>query len=133
MRAHSLEQEAASMAREHVVDVICVGSGGGGLGAGITAAEAGAEALVIERAPRLGGVLAFSGGQVWAGAGHLAAAAGIDDSEQDTTTYLDFLAEGAAVPELRDVFVRRTPEALRFFTEGGVALQVIRGLPDYYF
>ena len=38
------------------VDVLCVGSGAGGMSAAITAAEAGLRALVVEKDDKAGGV-----------------------------------------------------------------------------
>ncbi len=121
------------MTDDEVCDVLCVGSGAGGLAAAIAAGHAGAEVIVVEKAAKLGGATAYSGGQIWAGATHVARAAGIVDSAADTTAYLDFLGEGLADANLRDVFVSRSPEALEFLTGQGVPLTVVRGLPDYYF
>ena len=50
---------------DDTVDVVIVGSGGGGMVAALTAAEAGASALVLEKQDRLGGSTAMSGGIVW--------------------------------------------------------------------
>ena len=61
------------------VDVLCVGSGAGGLAAAVTAANLGAQVLVVEKDAGAGGVTALSGGQVWMGASHLEAQSGIED------------------------------------------------------
>ena len=47
------------------VDLVIVGSGGGGMVAALTAADAGASALVLEKQERIGGSTAMSGGIVW--------------------------------------------------------------------
>src|SRR3546814_11926038 len=52
-------------------DVVAIGSGGGGLAAAITAHELGASALVLERSDQVGGVTAFSMGEVWIPGNHL--------------------------------------------------------------
>ena len=46
-------------------DVLVLGGGLSGLAAAASAAEAGARALVVERAPAIGGSAAISGGYVW--------------------------------------------------------------------
>ncbi len=53
-------------------DVISIGSGGGGLCAAITAHAHGASALVLERADQVGGVTAYSMGEVWIPGNHIA-------------------------------------------------------------
>jgi 3-oxosteroid 1-dehydrogenase len=62
------------------VDFVSVGSGSGGLSAAITAHDAGLETLILEKSGKVGGVLAYSGGEVWCGGNHLAHEAGIEDS-----------------------------------------------------
>ena len=44
------------------VDVLCVGSGAGGMCAALTAADGGAHALVVEKDDKAGGVQALSSG-----------------------------------------------------------------------
>jgi 3-oxosteroid 1-dehydrogenase len=63
-------------------DVVSVGSGGGGLSAAITAHDHGASALVLERSHQVGGVTAYSMGEVWIPGNHLARAAGIQDTPE---------------------------------------------------
>jgi 3-oxosteroid 1-dehydrogenase len=121
------------MSISRTCDVLIIGSGAGGLSAAITAAASGADVLVIEAADKLGGAAAYSGGQIWAGLTDPARAAGIADSRQQVEAYLDWLSEGAADPRLRDVFIDRGPEAIRFLREHGVPITVVRSSPDYYF
>src|SRR2546429_5057850 len=61
-------------------DLIAVGSGLGGLGAAIVGHDLGARVIVLEKAPKLGGVCAYSGGEVFVPCNHLQHAAGISDS-----------------------------------------------------
>lgn len=114
-------------------DVVCVGSGLGGMSAAITAAERGARAIVLEKFELLGGVSALSSGQLWLGNHHLQEAAGIEDNDADVGTHLSRLGQGFATPDRREVFVTRSREALRYFTDViGIEMMVVRGLPDYY-
>jgi 3-oxosteroid 1-dehydrogenase len=115
-------------------DVICVGSGLGGLSAALTASQRGARVLVVEKFSQLGGVCALSSGQLWLGPNHLAAAAGIPDTDEAAHSYLTHLSQGFADPDRRRVFIERSREALRYFTDViGIDMMVVRGLPDYYY
>lgn len=118
---------------DSMFDVVCVGSGAGGLGAALAAADAGASVIVIEKGPQLGGTTSYSNGEIWVGASDLAEAAGIPDSPDETRQYLEFLSEGTAAPELRDNFIVHSVEALKLLNDCGVQLQVINGLGDYYY
>jgi len=60
--------------------VIIVGAGLSGLATAIGVALKGRRAVVFESAELVGGAAAYSGGQVWIGANHVAERNGIDDS-----------------------------------------------------
>ena len=64
--------------------VIVVGAGLSGLAAAIGVAVRGRRAVVFEAADLVGGAAAYSGGQVWIGANHVAARDGIDDDLERT-------------------------------------------------
>jgi 3-oxosteroid 1-dehydrogenase len=116
------------------VDVLCVGSGAGGMSAALTAAESGASVLVAEKDTLVGGVQALSSGQIWQGGTCYAEALGIEDSVEETIQYLENIAQGMAVESLRRNYVEKSQEALAFLREQiGIKLQVVRNLPDYYY
>ncbi len=50
---------------DHVVDVLVIGSGGGGMTAALTADAAGLDVLVVEKSSYFGGSTALSGGGIW--------------------------------------------------------------------
>lgn len=119
--------------RIQTCDVLVIGSGAGGLSAAIAAGHSGADVIVVESADKIGGATAYSGGQVWAGLTDPAGEEGIEDSRSDVQAYLEWLSEGSAEPALRDVFIDRGPEAIRFLRDRGVPLTVVRHSPDYYY
>ncbi|KAH8701509.1 fumarate reductase/succinate dehydrogenase flavoprotein-like protein [Talaromyces proteolyticus] len=122
------------MAWDEEYDTVSVGSGIGGLSAAITAAEHGAKALVLEKFELLGGVSALSSGQLFPGPNHLAEAAGIEDRPEMARQYIDHLGQGQAMPEIRDEYLSGSRECLLFFDKIiGIPMQVIQGLPDYYY
>ena len=115
-------------------DVVCVGSGLGGMSAALTAAERGASAIVLEKFDLLGGVSALSSGQLWLGPNHLQEVDDIQDNDADADAYLTHLSQGFATAEGRKTFIERGREALRYFTDViGIEMTVVKGLPDYYY
>ncbi|HYP63301.1 MAG TPA: FAD-binding protein [Acidocella sp.] len=115
-------------------DVVSVGSGAGGLAAAITAEDHGASAMILERTGQIGGVTAYSLGEVWIPGNHLAAAMGIEDTPQSGFRYVKSLGMGYA----NDIAILNqaihAPVMLKFFEDAiGLRMMVIRNCPDYYF
>ena len=116
------------------VDVVAVGSGLGGLAAAIVAHDTGKKAVVFEKAPKLGGVCGYSGGEVFIPRNHLQEAAGIHDSRDAGLAYFQFLAAGYADPALQATLLDTGPVAARYFEErAGVRWKIIKGFPDYHY
>jgi 3-oxosteroid 1-dehydrogenase len=116
--------------------VVVVGGGLSGIATALAAAMHGLPVTVIEAADQLGGAAAWSGGQVWVGANHVAAREGIDDDLARTEAYVRGIA--GSHPELLDEAAMRrwltaAPEAVRYWEESGaVTWTVISGLADYH-
>jgi succinate dehydrogenase/fumarate reductase flavoprotein subunit len=113
-------------------DVLVAGGGGAGLAAALSAAARGADVMVAERSGRLGGTYAFSSGLIWIPANHYALADGIDDSVELARHHMSHLDGGKAVTAVRDAYLERGDEALRFYESQGVAFEWIPRYPDYY-
>jgi 3-oxosteroid 1-dehydrogenase len=115
-------------------DLVAVGAGAGGLAAAITAQEHGLSALVLERSEEVGGVTAYSMGEVWIPGNHLAAALGIGDSFESGFRYVKSLSMGYGDDRAILNQAIHGPVALKYFESViGLKLQVIRNFPDYYF
>ena len=115
-------------------DVIAIGSGGGGLCAAITAHDHGASAMVLERSDQVGGVTAYSMGEVWIPGNHLAGQLGIDDSPESGFRYVKNLSMGFGDDTAILNQALHAPVALRYFEEkAGLQMCVVRDLPDYYY
>ena len=76
------------------VDVVVLGSGGAGLVAATLAHDGGAETLLLEKAPLIGGTTGVSGGMPWVPRNKHMAAVGVEDSREDALTYLRRLTLG---------------------------------------
>jgi succinate dehydrogenase/fumarate reductase flavoprotein subunit len=123
----------AQGAWDEVVDVVVVGTGGAALTAATLAHDEGAQVLVVEKEPMLGGTTAVSGGGVWLPRNHVMAEAGIEDSREDVLAYLERVTDGRAPdPELLEVYVDTAPEVLRYLEDHTPLQTHIQPLPDYY-
>lgn len=105
-------------------DVIVVGGGGAGLAAALTAANLGAEVLVIEKQEQPGGTTRLSVGSVTAAKTHIQLKKGYQDSyelfEEDIKTYA-----GPKVDKdnevMRNVLIRETAETVSWLESLGVS------------
>jgi len=115
-------------------DLVCLGSGLGSLSAAIAGCDAGLEVVVLEKAPKLGGVSAYSAGEVWLADNPKMRARGIEDSLEAGRRYLEFMSAGYADPELLGALLANAPEAVLYFEQrAGVRWHCLEKIPDYYF
>lgn len=117
------------------VDVLVVGSGNGGLTAAIASYEMGSrEVLVVEKAAKVGGTSAVSGGGIWIPCSHYAQECGAEDSLEDAREYLRGALAGEDIPEeLIDNYLQNGPKMLRFLHDRTrVRYESLAHYPDYY-
>jgi 3-oxosteroid 1-dehydrogenase len=109
------------------VDVLVAGSGAAGLTAALAAAVSGARVLLVERAGRLGGTTALSGGRVWVPGNHLQHG----DSLAAAARYLDGVFSDR-YPEMTQTFLNTGPEMLRFVEQHSAhRFAACPSYPDY--
>src|SRR6476619_1647545 len=114
-------------------DVVVLGTGAAGLTAAVTAHEHGATVGVFEKADKIGGTSAWSGGMMWIPNNPLMAEAGIDDSTEEALTYLDSLSLDMIEPELARALIESGPEMIDFLRERTpVQFRIVAGFPDYH-
>lgn len=117
------------------VDFVIVGSGGGGMVAALAAADAGAEALVLEKQALVGGSTCMSGGIFWIPANPLLRAEGVADSYEDAMTHFEAVV-GDVGPcsskERRHAFLTAGPAMTTFLQRQGLRLLTCPGYSDYY-
>jgi len=116
------------MARE--CDVLVIGSGAAGMVAALTASVQGAEVILAERAPTVGGTSATSGGVAWVPAHDRDPS--IPLPIEDALTYLASLSNGTQDPALIEVFVRSAPAMIDFVEQHSpLRYEIAKGFPDY--
>jgi 3-oxosteroid 1-dehydrogenase len=117
------------------VDFVVVGSGGGGMVAALTAAEAGASVLVVEKQPLIGGSTAMSGGVVWIPNNPVMLAAGVSDSYDDAMSHFEAVVGDvgpASSDERRHAFLTAGVDMLVFLQRQGLRFAYCLGYSDYY-
>ena len=92
---------------DSTVDFVIAGSGGGGMVAALAAADAGAEALVLEKQELIGGSTCMSGGIVWVPNNPVMRADGVPDSYEDAMAHFE-----AVVGDVGPCLVVRTSPRL---------------------
>ena len=120
---------------DSTVDFVIVGSGGGGMVAALAAADAGADALVLEKQALIGGSTCMSGGIVWVPNNPLMRAEGVPDSYEDAMAHFEAVV-GDVGPcssfERRHAFLTAGPEMTTFLQRLGVRFVNCPGYSDYY-
>jgi 3-oxosteroid 1-dehydrogenase len=120
---------------DKAVDLLIVGSGGGGVVAALAALDAGLEPLVVEKQSVVGGSTGMSGGMVWLPNNPLMRADGIADSYEDGMAYFaDVIGDigAASSPARRAMFLTAGSEMISFLLRKGVRLVRCPGWSDYY-
>ncbi|MCL7466713.1 FAD-dependent oxidoreductase [Phaeovulum sp. NW3] len=120
--------------REHA---IVVGGGLSGLATALGLAQRGRAVTILEAGEKMGGAAAYSGGQVWAGANHVALREGIEgDTKEKAEAYIRAIAHRH--PEFLDEdamkrWIDTAPDAMAYWEEiGAIQWAVIPGLADYF-
>lgn len=115
-------------------DFVAIGSGLGGMTSAIVAHDLGAKSIILEKAHKIGGVSAMSGGQIFCPDNFVMREAGIEDSYAKGREYLDWLAAGFNDPSLLDKLLEVSDEALKYLADKcGVKWMVVEDFPDYYY
>lgn len=113
-------------------DVVVLGSGGAGLAAALAARARGARALVLERAPLVGGTTAVSGGGLWVPGAAALHRDGIETPSEDSHDYLATIASDHADPGAIDAYLRDGPRVLDALEQRTPLRWQAARFPDYH-
>ncbi|MBI4299865.1 MAG: FAD-binding protein [Chloroflexi bacterium] len=114
------------------VDLVAVGSSSGGLTAAIVGHDLGLKTVLLEKAATLGGGTAYSGGIIWIGANHHELEEmGIQDSKEETLTYLQRISSGRGDEKKQKAYAETGPEVLRYMEEHTPLKMIVSRMVDY--
>jgi 3-oxosteroid 1-dehydrogenase len=119
---------------DHVVDVLIVGSGGGGMAAALTAHASGLDTLVVEKSSYFGGSTALSGGGIWVPGAPAQRREGYSPDPDAVVEYLLRITEGLVSEARIRQYVESAPHMLEFLEgiSGWFEFVWKPGYADYY-
>jgi 3-oxosteroid 1-dehydrogenase len=119
---------------DRVVDVLIVGSGGGGMAAALTAHASGLDALVVEKSSYFGGSTALSGGGIWVPGAPAQRREGYAPSPEGVVEYLRKITDGLVSEARIRQYVESAPQMLEFLEELSGWFEFVwkPGYADYY-
>ena len=119
---------------DHVVDVLIVGSGGGGMTAALAAHASGLDALVVEKSSHFGGSTALSGGGIWVPGAPAQRREGYTPSPEAVVDYLRQITDGLVSESRLRQYVESAPKMLEFLERlsGWCEFVWKPGYADYY-
>jgi succinate dehydrogenase/fumarate reductase flavoprotein subunit len=118
---------------DQTYDLIVVGSGAGGMAAAITASIEGRSVLLVEKADRIGGSTAISGGAIWAPLNAQSGPAGHPDTFDNAWTYLQNTVGDAADPDMQRTYLQAGAGMVDYFEKNTQLKLAARTFsPDYY-
>jgi succinate dehydrogenase/fumarate reductase flavoprotein subunit len=116
------------------VDVLVVGSGGGGMTAALTAEAAGLDTLVVEKSSHFGGSTALSGGGIWVPGAPSQRKAGYVPEPDEVLQYLQTITDGLVSDARLRRYVAAAPKMMEFLEGRSRWLEFVwkPGYADYY-
>jgi 3-oxosteroid 1-dehydrogenase len=119
---------------DHVVDVLIIGSGGGGMAAALTAHASGLDTLVVEKSSYFGGSTALSGGGIWVPGAPAQRREGYSPDPESVVDYLLKITDGLVSEARIRQYVESAPKMLEFFEQLSGWFEFVwkPGYADYY-
>jgi succinate dehydrogenase/fumarate reductase flavoprotein subunit len=119
---------------DHTVDVLVIGSGGGGMTAALAADASGLDTLVVEKSPQFGGSTALSGGGIWVPGAPSQRKAGYVPDPDDVFQYLKQITGGLVSDARLRQYVDSAPAMMDFLEKLSPWFEFVwkPGYADYY-
>jgi 3-oxosteroid 1-dehydrogenase len=122
------------MTPDNVVDVLVIGSGGGGMTAALVADASGLDTLVVEKSPQFGGSTALSGGGIWVPGAPAQRRAGYSLPPDDVVEYVRQITDGLVNDARIKQYVDAAPQMMEFLEDLSPWFDFVwkPGYADYY-
>ena len=119
---------------DRVVDVLVVGSGGGGMTAALAAEASGLDSLIVESSSYFGGSTALSGGGIWVPGAPAQKREGYCPSPDDVFEYLRQITGGLVSDARLRQYVDTAPVMMEFLEKTSPWFEFVwkPGYADYY-
>ena len=119
---------------DQTVDVLVVGSGGGGMTAALTADASGLDTLVVEKSAHFGGSTALSGGGIWVPGAPSQKKAGYVPDPEGVLQYLRTITDGLVSDARLRQYVESAPAMMEFLEQRSRWFEFVwkPGYADYY-
>ena len=119
---------------DQTVDVLVVGSGGGGMTAALTADASGLDTLVVEKSAHFGGSTALSGGGIWVPGAPSQKKAGYVPDPDGVLQYLRTITDGLVSDARLRQYVESAPAMMEFLEQRSRWFEFVwkPGYADYY-
>jgi 3-oxosteroid 1-dehydrogenase len=119
---------------DHTVDVLVVGSGGGGMTAALAADASGLDTLIVEKSPKFGGSTALSGGGIWVPGAPSQRKEGYVPDPDGVFEYLRQITDGIVSDARLRQYVDTAPEMMQFLENLSPWFEFVwkPGYADYY-
>ena len=119
---------------DHTVDVLVVGSGGGGMTAALAGEAFGLDTLVVEKSPQFGGSTALSGGGIWVPGAPSQRKEGYVPDPDGVFDYLKRITGGLVSDARLRQYVDTAPEMMEFLEKRSPWFDFVwkPGYADYY-
>jgi 3-oxosteroid 1-dehydrogenase len=122
---------------DEIFDFVIVGSGGGSMCAALVMREAGKSVVILEKTDLVGGTTARSGGVMWIPNNRFMLRAGVEDSVERATDYLEATAGRSrdapgSTYQRRQAYINEAPLMIEFLVAQGIKLRRAPSWPDYY-
>ena len=116
------------------VDVLVIGSGGGGMTAALAAHVSGLDSLVVEKGSHFGGSTALSGGGIWVPGAPAQKREGYAPDPDGVKEYLRQITDGLVSDERISAYVEAAPEMMAFLENSSSWCEFVwkPGYADYY-